>query len=271
MMQMMTERPWKRLYLALIPRASPYKYRNKPVSGVQSKHTGHATYHAAGSGEEAVSNGIARHSRMRGYAIVWLSLALLALTAQIVNSVVFGNRMRHLTNWAWILNIVGLLAYAVLPRPPALLFTLVWGVVVFVAAGITHIMIQDNTMLSDIEADVGTGMLWAGNIVFHFAPAALWALILWFERGAMHEALQLYHTYDILFFVNAGPLYFLLAYCMWFDPAAEYPGDRLSFRLLFAVGCTTVAAAGIYPVLVASTAPPPRPIQRLHIVQRGAI
>ena len=249
--------------------AAVYRIGAVSAAGCKREQTALLTHHAARSGQQAVADG--RHTpTMHGYGLAWLTVALFVLAAQLVNSIAYQSDLRHLTNWAWILNLVGLVLY-MLPwivhifRPssraprdlPIEPFLLVWGVTVFVASGITYITLRDNSMLVTIERHVGTALFWSANVLFHYFPVLLWTVWIYIERRRLHEMFARYPIYDGLFALNAAPLYFIITYGVWFNPANEYPGEHLSFETLFVSSFTVMVFFNLFPVALCVNAKSP--------------
>lgn len=176
---------------------------------------------------------------------VMSAYVLLVLATQVVNMAVFKNHLRHLTNWAWVFNgLVGLI-YIIKPRGyRAVILTPIWGVVTFVAAGVTYIHSVDDTMLRAIRDDIGPLMFWVGDMTVHYLPVLVWTWILFYvERANLCDEILLLPAGDALFKLNLPALLLLLVYPVWFNPSHEYNGAGLVFTELFglSIAVTTLA------------------------------
>lgn len=194
------------------------------------------------------------------YWTLWFFLAVVVFSLQLVNIFYYDNRMKHLTNWAWILNGVGLIFYgleSLYPRGPwpyfaVPFYVMVWSVTIFVGSGVTYITLRDNTMLKEIEERVGAPFFWGFNVLFHYVPICLWLIVILLDKKRIAALFRSLPIYDALFLLNGVPLYFVTAYGVIFNPHIEYPGDHLSFETMYIVSTGCIFFFGLFPLVIAN-------------------
>lgn len=194
---------------------------------------------------------------MRGYASLWLLAVTVVLVVQIINSEVYGNRLRHLTNWAWILNGTAFLFYvlseAFAPESvPVINYVSVLGVNAFVVTGITYITIVDDTLLQAVADETGEVFMWFGNVLLHYMPILLVIWLLFLERQRLGVEIRAMNPVDAFLRLNVTACLFVIAYGVWFDPSREYPGNKIVFDDMFSLGLAGIFVASAFLVVCIS-------------------
>ena len=188
-------------------------------------------------------------------------MVVTVLGAQLYDIVQYENHLQHLTNWAWVLHGLAALVCAVLKKPPALYILVPAGVAYFVAAGIACIQVMDDKMLKDFEKEHGAALVHFANFVFHYLPPLFWLGVIVWDRKLIQKwawcGLKNGQVFLQSFFL---PLFFVLAYSLFFTLSDEYPGDGINFYILFGVSTGTLALMQgivIFALLYTSERPDP--------------
>jgi hypothetical protein len=181
---------------------------------------------------------------------VFIAAASVVAATQAYSCFAQANSLNHLTNWAWLLSGACAATYAIArERPPLWLYALVLGTALFVAAGITALMVMDGLMVSRYADEMGVGLVWTANVLLHYVPL-LWLLLLPEERKRAatrkSEAPRKGGLGGVLLLaqVNLLPALFVLLYGTTHDARAEYPGTNVDFIVLYAAGVAAQAFGG---------------------------
>lgn len=175
---------------------------------------------------------------------VFIAAASVVAATQAYSCFAQANSLNHLTNWAWLLSGACAATYAISrKRPPLWLYALVLGTALFVAAGITALMVMDGLMVSRYADEMGVGLVWTANVLLHYVPL-LWMLLLPEERKRAATRKGGLGSVLLLAQVNLLPALFVLLYGTTHDARAEYPGTNVDFIVLYAAGLAAQAFGG---------------------------
>ena len=178
--------------------------------------------------------------------VAWAATGLVILALQLVDIIQFDNRLRHLTNWAFLLHAsVCFIKASGLPAIESMV--LAWAVSMFVAVGITAITIMDNTMINNFTEEMGSALVWAGNIAMHYVPPLAWLMVMATRKNRSNIRAYLKELESIpvtLMQINTPAVLFILSYSSVFNPSMEYEGDGINYYTVFGSGISAVLLSG---------------------------
>lgn len=186
----------------------------------------------------------------------WFSVGAFIAIVQLVDIVAFDNKLRHLTNWAFLLHMVlcfhrGSSKSNSLTLPQLVLG---WAVAVFVAVGIGTIMDQDDVMLKHYSETLSPALVHVANTVMHFIPPVAWLCVIAYGyRPELKAYVRDKTAVTIAVQLNLPSILFILAYGALFNPRMEYEGPHVNYHVLFSAGITSILASVALVLLLSVT------------------
>lgn len=182
-------------------------------------------------------------------ALGWGAIFAVVFVAQGVDALMFDNKLQHFTNWSWLLHGVVAATNMCSSRAPHVLKMVAFSASVFVAAGIACIRVMDSTFIRDFEKDVGVAVTTTADIVFHWLPVLFWSCVLLWTWRQTVEWCQNTPVLASLSQINLIILMVAAIYGILFDVQQQYPGDNISFDILFATSAACVSITNAFVLL----------------------
>jgi hypothetical protein len=166
-----------------------------------------------------------------------LLIACSIIAIQLVDIIDYGNKMMHLTNWAWVTHGILLLAAVCAQSHEGLLYAIVGVgscVALGIATGMACIYMMDDSMVVSAEQDYGKAVVHIADVVFHWLPVVMWMTIRWLRRGYswpfevrrfMEHQPHTGAKVIFCFFAAIFSFFLFASYAIMFSPSEQYPGN----------------------------------------------
>jgi len=173
----------------------------------------------------------------------WLVVGLLIAAVQITDIAAFDNRLSHLTNWGMIVHMVLCFKRAIkgFLTVPEVCFG--FTVACFIGAGITSIMIMDNTMIREYSETLGPVLVHVGNIFMHFIEPVSWYLVARCYVAEIKSYVTNTGVIAAFLQLDGQGSVFALTYGVVFNPAMEYKGPHIDYLVVFGSGIVAIFVA----------------------------